>query len=163
MSWRVFLCCGAGAALIGCGVVDRATERPGRFRLDRAAPSRGRLLEVSVQALFCAADTTLSIVGADRSWSAAIALRTTWPSSDREFTIDSMVRGLGSAAVGARPLDDSVGAALTSLHGTVLLVSDADRVAGTLDLVARDAKGDTVRLAGRFDAPAATPGGCPAP
>ena len=145
-------------AATGCGAADRLLHPVGRLQLQR--DGAGPLLDVPAEARFCGADSTLSIVGANRSWSAAVALRTSWPAARLEFTIDSVIGAAGSAAVAARPLKDSVGLALTALHGTLRLDAPS-RVKGSLDLVARGA-GDSVHLVGRFEAPYATRGVCPA-
>ena len=158
---RSLLLCGLTALTFGCGMVDRLVHRSGHLRLDRVGQGPRLVLDVPVEALLCEADTTLSIVGSDGSWSAAIALRTAWPATAHEFAIDSIVRGLGSAALSARPLGDSVGDALTALRGSLRLTGGA-RVAGSVDLVAASPR-DTVRLVGSFDVPAVATGGCPAP
>ena len=141
-------------------MVDRLVHRSGHLRLDRVGQGPRLVLDIPVEGLLCEADTTLSIVGSDGSWSAAIALRTAWPATTREFAIDSVVRGLGSAALSARPLGDSVGYALTALRGSLQLTGGA-RVAGTVDLVAASPR-DTARLVGSFDVAVAR-GGCSAP
>jgi hypothetical protein len=161
MSWRGLLFSGCMMAALGCSTAERLLGRSGRLRLERAGRSSGGLLDVPAEAAFCAADSTLRITGADRSWSAAIALRTTWPATSLEFAIDSLIGGPGSAAVAARPIRDSVGMALVAVRG-LLRLAGRTRVAGTVDLLARGAT-DTVRLKGSFEAPSAVPGGCPRP
>ena len=161
MSWRVLFFSGCMMGALGCGTAERLLGRSGRLRLERAGRSSGGLLDVPAEAAFCAADSTLRITGADGSWTAAIALRTTWPAPSLEFAIDSVVGGPGSAAVTARSIRDSVGTALIAVRGSLHLAGRT-RVMGTVDLLARGAS-DTVRLAGTFEAPSVVPGGCPRP
>jgi hypothetical protein len=161
MSWRVLLFSGCMMAALGCGVADRLLGRSGRLRLERTGRSSGGMLDVPAEAAFCAADSTLRITGADRSWTAAIALRTAWPATTLDFAIDSVMDGPGSAAVAARPIRDSVGTALVAVRGSLHLAGRT-RVAGTVDLLARGAT-DTMRLVGSFEVPSAVPGGCPKP
>jgi len=160
MTWRLVLFAGLLAAS-GCSLVDRLGRGTGRLRLEQLGRSSRRLLDVPAETRFCSADTSLSILGFDHDWSAVVALRTAWPPAGRAFTIDSALGGLGSASVAARPLGDSVGVALTAVHGTLRL-DGGRRVHGTLDVVARGAS-DTVHLVGRFDAPAPAPGNCAGP
>jgi hypothetical protein len=142
-----------------CRPLEQAANVPGRLSLD-LKPSARRPVRLPVRVLVCAEDTTVMVVGADKEWSAAIAMRTPWPASVREFAVDSHVRGPGSAGFGLRPLGDSIGSAYRALRGTVRL-DTGSRFTGTVDVVVSNAKGDTARARGRFDAPAATPGGCP--
>lgn len=114
-----------------------------------------------VEAVYCAADTTLMIVGADRSWSVALALRTQWPAHSPEFTLDSIVGGPGTGAVAIRAVGDSIGVAMTAARGSVKLGS-VNGLSGTLDLVATGGR-DTLRLVGSLSAASVAPGGCPTP
>jgi len=148
-------------ALFACTPVDSFLHGSAHLRFDRAGASGGQLLDVPVEATYCAADTTLTIVGADRSWSVAIALRTPWPSRSLEFALDSMVGGPGTAAVAIRPLKDSVGIAMTTVSGSLKLDA-GPKASGRLDLVAKSDR-DTVRLVGTLAAVSVAPGGCPTP
>jgi hypothetical protein len=161
MPWRLLLSCTLVTATSGCTAVDHLVHGSGRLRLDRAGPSSRSLLDVRVKASYCAADTTLTILGADRSWSVAVALRTPWPARSREFTLDSAVGAQGTAAVAVRPLGDSIGVAMTTVRGSLKLDAGTG-VSGTLDFVATSAR-DTQRLVGSLTATSVRPGGCPTP
>jgi hypothetical protein len=161
MSRRLLPLCALLLAASACPAIDSIVNGQAHLRVDRAGPSSRTLLDVPIEASWCASDTTLTIVGADRSWSVAIAVRTPWPPRSLEFTLDSAVSGAGSAAIAIRPLKDSIGVAMTAVRGTLKL-STGDRAAGTLDIVAAG-EHDTVRLAGTLTAARVTPGGCPAP
>ena len=158
MFWRVFLF--SGLLVLGSGCPKDPAPDDGHLQVDRVAPA-GRLFDLHVRALFCADDTTLSLAGSSRDWNAAIAVRTTWPAGAREFPVDSVIAGVGTAAIGARRLGDSVNVAMTVMHGTLRLEAGSG-IRGTIDVVSLDARGDSLRLHARFDAPAPKPGGCPA-
>ena len=146
-------------ATTACAAVDRIVHPSARLRLGRVGASAA-LLDVPVEATFCAADTTLTIVGADRSWSVALALRTPWPPASRQFVVDSAIGGAGTAALAMRPLQDSIGAAVMAVRGSVSLDAGA-RLSGALDLVV--VRRDTLHLVGSFTAVTPASGGCPAP
>lgn len=160
MRWRLALTCALVTATPACTAVDSLVHGSAHLRLDRAAPS-SQLLDVPVEAAYCAADTTLMVVGADRSWSVALALRTPWPARSPELTLDSIVGGPGTGAVAIRAVGDSIGVALTAMRGSVKLGAGRT-LSGTLDFVATGGR-DTVRLVGSLTAASVTPGGCPVP
>jgi hypothetical protein len=161
MPWRLLLVCASATATFACTSVDRLVHGSAHLHLDRAGPSSRSLLDVPVEATYCAADTTLTIVGADRSWSVAVALRTPWPARSLEFTLDSSLGGPGTAAVAIRPLSDSIGVAMTAVRGSLKLDAGA-RASGTLDFVVTGTS-DTLRLVGVLTAASVAPGGCPTP
>ncbi|MFI5279044.1 MAG: hypothetical protein ACHQU1_01005 [Gemmatimonadales bacterium] len=161
MSRRQLLACGLVLATSACGAADRLVHGSAHLRLDRAGPSSRPLLDLPVEVAYCALDTTLTIVGADRSWSVALALHTPWPARSLAFTIDSAVDGSGTAAIAIRPLRDSIGIAMTAVRGSLTL-RDGRRVSGTMDFVAAGAR-DTLHLVGSLTAASVTPGGCPTP
>lgn len=133
------------ALLAACGS-DGAPAAPGTMVLEQA---RRPLPAV---ARYCARDTMLSVVALDRDWSAAVALRASWPpDSTRRFTIDSALGVTGSASIAARNMRDSSGEALVARSGTVTL--DAGSVlAGRFDATTGDST--VPRLSGRFESPA---------
>jgi hypothetical protein len=157
----MLLACALVIAVSACTMVDRFVHGSARLRIDRAGPSSRHLLDVPVEAAYCAADTTLTIIGADRSWSVALALRTAWPARSLEFTLDSAVGGPGTAALAIRPLGDSIGVAMSALHGTLKLDA-GPKIKGTMSFSAARAH-DTLRLLGTLTASSVTPGGCPTP
>ncbi|MFI5206866.1 MAG: hypothetical protein ACHQX4_02510 [Gemmatimonadales bacterium] len=161
MPWRLLLSCVLVTTTSACSAVDRLVHGSARLRLDRDGTSSRPLLDVPVEAAYCAADTTLTIVGADRSWSVAVALRTAWPARSLEFALDSAVGGSGTAAVAIRPLRDSIGVAMLAVRGSLKLDA-GPKVSGTMDFVAAGAR-DTLHLVGSLTAPSVTPGGCPTP
>lgn len=161
MSWRLPLSCALVIATSACTMVDRLVHHSARLRIDRARPAARSLLDVPVEAAYCAADTTLTIIGADRSWSVVLAVRTPWPARSLEFTFDSTVGGPGTAAVAIRPLGDSIGVAMSALRGSLKLDA-GPKVSGTMNFVAAGAR-DTLRLLGTLTASSVTPGGCPTP
>ena len=161
MSWRLSFACALAISTLACGAVDRLAHGSARLHLERAEPSLRPLLDLPVEVGYCAADTTLIVVGADRSWSVALALRTPWPARSLAFTVDSAVTRSGTAAIAIRPLRDSVGVAMKAVRGSLTLSAGA-RVSGTMDFVAAGAR-DTLHLLGSLTAPSVTPGGCPTP
>ena len=161
MSWRRVLSCALVAATSACSAVDRLVHGSAHLRLDRAGTPSRPLLEVPVEATYCGADSTLTIVGADRSWSVAVAARTAWPARSLEFALDSAISRSGTAAVAIRPLSDSIGVAMIAVRGSLTLGAGPG-VSATMDFVAAGAR-DTLHLVGSLAAPSVTPGGCPAP
>lgn len=157
---RRLLVCALVAGTAACPAVDRFALGSAHLRLDRAGPPSGMLLEVPVEASYCAADTTVTLVGADRSHSVALALKTPWPAPSLAFTVDSTLGATGTAALAVRPVGDSIGPAMTGLRGSVTLEAGS-RLAGRVDIVmtARD----TLRLIGEFAARDMAIGGCPRP
>jgi len=124
MSWRVFLL--VPVLCIGCGSDDAADQvrGSGRFILTRSAPAPRTLVDGPAVARFCARDSILSVVVLGDRWNAALALRTAWPLT-RHFSLDTLPDGIGTAAVGARSVKDSVGVALVSRSGSVELDAGA--------------------------------------
>ncbi len=161
MSWRLLLLCAIATAPSACTAVDRLVRGSAHLHLDRAGPSSRSLLDVPVEATYCTADTTLTIVGTDRSWNVAVALRTLWPARSLEFTLDSSVGGLGTAAVAIRPLSDSIGVAMIAVRGSLKLDPGA-QASGTMGFVVAGAR-DTLRLVGSLTSTSVAPGGCPTP
>ena len=161
MSRRLWPACALLLATSACTAIDSIVHGPAHLRVDRAGHSPRSLLDVPVEVSWCAADTALTIVGSDRSWSVAVAVRTPWPARSQEFALDSAIGGPGTAAIAIRPLRDSIGVALSAVRGTLKLNAGA-RAAGTLDFVATGGR-DTVRLTGSLSSALVTPGGCPAP
>ncbi len=160
MPLRLVLLCAIATATSACTSVDRLVHGSAHLHLDRTGPQSRSLLDVPVEASYCAADTTLTIVGADRSWSVAVALRTPWPARSLEFTLDSSVGGLGTAAIAIRPLRDSIGVAMIAVRGSLKLDAGA-QASGTMDFVVAGAS-DTLRVVGSLTAASVAPGGCPA-
>jgi hypothetical protein len=105
-------------------------------------------------------DSTMTIVGIDDRWSAALALRTPWPPL-RQFTVDSALGAVGTAAVAARPLGDSAGGALIGRHGTILL--DSGTAFSGHFTVATGGDSGGVTLSGRFVDVRADTSGCATP
>jgi hypothetical protein len=146
----------AGAAT-GCRREQAAADGWGRLVLERTAPHPASLGELRVHARYCSRDSLLSIVGADDAWSAALALRTVWP-SERHFTLDTLSGGIGTAVVAARPILDSVGIALRSRSGII----DLDRGALLAGHFTAEAGHDSTRvtLSGRFEGMKPDTNGC---
>jgi hypothetical protein len=101
----------------------------------------------------------LSIVAVGDAWSAALALRTAWPAPTRHFTLDSLPVVIGTAAFAARPLRDSVRAALVA-HGGSVDLDAGPSLAGhfTAETGVDSAR---VRVSGRFEGMRPDTNGCP--
>ena len=125
------------------------------------APAAGRLtLEVvpaaglpgatiPVRAAYCLRDSTVTITGSTNAWSAAVALRTSWPAaSPGTWVASGRLAGLDSAAFAARPLRDSVSSALVATGG-VVRVDASNPLAGSFAVEAVRDSG-SYRVSGRF-------------
>lgn len=154
----VFIVLLAGAA--ACRRHVPVPDGAGTLVLERTAPDSARLGELPVRARYCGRDSLLSIVGFDASWSAALALRTTWPSGSLHFTLDTLPAGIGTAAFAARQLRDSIGAALVSSGGRV----DLDSGGVLAGHFTADTGHDSTRvsLSGRFEGMRPDTNGCAA-
>ncbi len=120
------------------------------------------LVREAASAWWCARDSTLSAVAVGERWSAAVAVRTgTWPlEAVAAFEVDSVLGGPGSAAIGVRPLRDTVGAAYRGFVGTVHLATDS-LLGGSIEAAVVSSLGDTLRLTGSLAGIRVRTGRCP--
>jgi len=132
----------------------------GRFVL-RRMPDGEALLEAPARALVCERDSTVAIVAADGDWGVGLGLRTTWPLAEpTSFAIRAAPDSLGTGAVAARSLRDSVSEALTARNGSLRL-EPLGRAAGRFEVTAVGVADDTVLLEGVFRNVPVTTGACP--
>jgi hypothetical protein len=111
------------------------------------------LVRATASASRCAADSTIAVVAVGAGWAAALAMRLPWPvDSDRVLTAAPLPSLMDAATVAARPVGDSVGPALVSARGTVI-VEAGRTLTGRFDVIAPTLPGapDSVHLTGRFD------------
>ena len=133
-------------AACGGANADPSAGITGTLVLDRVAPA-GRLVNAGVRAAFCARDSSLSLVAVDRAWIMAMRLRTGWPATGH-FTIDTLAVFTGTARLAARPVRDSIGAAIVAARGSIDMAAGA-RLGG--QFAAESGRDSTlVRLSGHF-------------
>lgn len=140
------------SALSACQGDQGPAIESGWITIARGGLGAARLVDGPARATFCPLDSSLLIMGRNERWFGAIGARLAWPlSSRRELPVATSLERPGSGAAAVRPLEDSVGAALVALRGTVVL--EADSVAtGTFDVIAEESPGKPVRLYGEFRA-----------
>lgn len=156
MRGRVFFLPIAAAAVVACPG-EPAAPGTGRLVLERTEPDPRTLLDAPARARYCARDSLVTIVAVDRSWSAAIALRTPWPEVTL-FSVDTTASILGTAALAARRIGDSIGLGLVSRSGRVELDTGA-LLAGTFTIeVGPDSS--RASLSGRFEGMQPDTSGC---
>jgi hypothetical protein len=145
------------AAAAGCRREPAAATGWGRLVLERTAPHPASLGELRAHAQYCSRDSLLSIVGTDDAWSAALAMRTVWP-GERHFTVDTLPAGIGTAAIAARLINDSVGIALLSRSGSIDL--DAGVLLAGHFSVETGRDSTRITLSGRFGGMKPDTNGC---
>jgi hypothetical protein len=151
------LVCSAGAP--GCARHD-ARAASGHLHVERTAPGARTLVDGDAAARFCDRDGTLTITAIGGAWSAALALRTAWPPRGR-FAFDSALGGIGSAALAARAIGDSLTPPLIARSGSVDIDSGG-AIAGHFS-AQTGADSNAVHLAGRFEMPRRDSTGCAGP
>ena len=136
---------------VACGRDEAALdEHTGQIILERQEPRPARLGRLPASGAWCARDTTLSIVGSNESWSAAIALRLHWPvDSGAVVAVDSAHLG-GKAGIAVRQLSDSIRTAIVAHTGTVTIEKGGRELAGRFEL-GSGADSTAVSLNGRFE------------
>lgn len=112
---------GLAVLVVAC---SRSDHRGARLSLERVAPKPAHLGDMPARAIYCARDSTLTIVTEGGPWSAAIAMRTVLP-PQTHFPVTSPPAMYGNAVVAARSVADSIRPALISGAGSVSLVPGA--------------------------------------
>ncbi len=154
--FSVILASACGDATLG----GSAGATGGRLVVHRL-PDGVRLLEAPARAQACETDSTLAIIAMTRAWSVAIGLRTAWPLAEASsFRVRGIADSLGTGALAARALSDSVQPALTAYGGSLGLEPGV-RASGRFEVVAAGPTWDTVTLAGEFQGIPITTGLCP--
>jgi len=145
-----------------CASGDAGTAgRSGRLLLTREAPGRRTLLDRPATARYCDRDSTLFIVATSDAWSAAVAMRSAWPiGAAASFAVAPALGAVGSGAVAARALTDSILPALVGGSGTITVTPDSGLAGHFAVDVPRDS-GATIHLTGRFGNLAVGMDGCP--
>lgn len=160
MSGRFVFLVFVSVALTACPGGRDGEFGGGRLIIERTSPDPASLVDADATARYCERDSVLTIISIGSRWSAVIGMRTTWPPI-RQFTADTAVGGIGTAAVAARIVNDSASPAFISRSGTLELDS-ADVLSGRFTVeTGRDS--GVVSLSGRFQGLRRDSTGCAAP
>lgn len=124
----------------------------------------GLLLSDPADAAWCERDSTLALISTGRDWVVAVAVRVGgWPlDSSSSFALDSILGGVGGAAVALRSVRDSIQPAFLGRSGSVRL-SAGDSVTGEVHLLAINESGDSLQLRGSIAGVPVRVDACPPP
>ena len=147
------------ASVAACGGRPAQEDVGGNLTLRRDAPNPTTLVDAPVRARYCPRDSVLWLVAVGNRRTAAVSMRAgkPWP---KHFTVTERLGGPDSAAIGARPIADSIGTAIIAQGGTIDL--DGDSLQGRFALVTT-ADSTTQRYSGTFRAMRADTTGCGQP
>ena len=121
-----FLGAGLLASAAACRGRPAQEDVGGNLTLRRISPNATTLVDAPVRARYCPRDSVLWLVAVGDRWTAALSMRTGRPWS-AHFTVAGRLGGLDSAAIGARPIADSIGTAIIAQRGTIDLEGDSVR------------------------------------
>lgn len=111
---------------------------------------RRRLVDAEARATYCGEDTALVIVARGKPWAGGVLARVRLPlQASRTFAVRRAPVAVGVAAAAFRAYGDSASPALVAVSGSVRL-EPGERLDGSVDLVAEERAGSSVRLVGRF-------------
>jgi len=127
--------CGAGS---GAG---------GRFVVERASKGSGRLLDDSASAIYCPAESLLTIVAVGRVWSGGLAMRVVLPARSLDtLHIQRTLGGFGTATAAFRPVG---GVARFGVRGVVTL-APSRALDGIFEATVTDSTPPDAVFRGRF-------------
>jgi len=160
MRGRFFFAVTAMAGLVACPGGDGTAKGSAHLVVERSAPHAARLVDAVARARYCPRDSTLTIIAVGSAWNAVVGMRTAWPPSGT-LTVDSALRGIGTAAVAVRSATDSVIPALISRSGKVE-IDRGTNIEGHFTVVAGT---DSIpaTLTGHFAITKRDRAGCPGP
>lgn len=119
----------------------------GRLVVERQTKGSGRMLDDSARAIYCPAESLLTVVAVGRNWSGGLALRVALPvRSPVTLRVQRTLNGPGTAAAAFRPMS---GVARFGVGGTVTL-APSSAIDGEFEISVTDSTPPDAVLRGKL-------------